>query len=157
MGLSQNEKIYKKGPSQNKKNYAFYSIIFFIKIQKTIVFFWKKYIIIYVRKGMIFLEEIIKKLIEFDEDAKNKINSVKQKEENIEEEINSKLKSEKEKIDNQYVFKRKSLKEKYDKIYQENCERINSEKEKQINSLRQKYQEEGSSIVDKIVNSIINI
>lgn len=106
---------------------------------------------------MIFLEEIIKKLIEFDEDAKNKINSVKQKEENIEEEINSKLKSEKEKIDNQYVFKRKSLKEKYDKIYQENCERINSEKEKQINYLRQKYQEEGSSIVDKIVNSIINI
>ena len=78
---------------------------------------------------MIFLEEIIKKLIEFDEDAKNKINSVKQKEENIEEEINSKLKSEKEKIDNQYVFKRKSLKEKYDKIYQENCERINSEKD----------------------------
>ena len=140
MGLSPNEKIYKKGPSQNEKNYAFYSIIFFIKIKKTIVFFWKKYIIIYVRKGMIFLEEIIKKLIEFDEDAKNKINSVKQKEENIEEEINSKLKS-----------------EKYDKIYQENCERINSEKEKQINSLRQKYQEEGSSIVDKIVNSIINI
>ena len=138
-------------------HFTFYSIIFFIKIQKTIVFFWKKYIIIYVRKGMIFLEEIIKKLIEFDEDAKNKINSVKQKEENIEEEINSKLKSEKEKIDNQYVFKRKSLKEKYDKIYQENCERINSEKEKQINSLRQKYQEEGSSIVDKIVNSIINI
>ena len=106
---------------------------------------------------MIFLEEIIKKLIEFDEDAKNKVNSIKQKEENIEEEINSKLKSEKEKIDNQYAFKRKNLKEKYDKIYQENCERINSEKEKQINSLRQKYQEEGSIIVDKIVNSIINI
>ena len=106
---------------------------------------------------MIFLEEIIKKLIEFDENAKNKINSIKQKEENIEEEINSKLKTEKEKIDNQYVFKRKNLKEKYDKIYQENCARINSEKEKQINYLRQKYQEEGSSIVDKIVNSIINI
>ena len=106
---------------------------------------------------MIFLEEIIKKLIEFDENAKNKINSIKQKEENIEEEINSKLKTEKEKIDNQYVFKRKNLKEKYDKLYQENCEKINSEKEKQINLLRQKYQEEGSSIVDKIVNSIINI
>ena len=105
---------------------------------------------------MIFLEEIIKKLIEFDEDAKNKVNSIKQKEENIEEEINSKLKSEKEKIDNQYAFKRKNLKEKYDKIYQENCERINSEKEKQINYLRQKYEEEGSSIVEKIVNSIIN-
>ena len=138
-------------------HFTFYSIIFFIKIQKTIVFFWKKYIIIYVRKGMIFLEEIIKKLIEFDENAKNKINSIKQKEENIEEEINSKLKTEKEKIDNQYVFKRKNLKEKYDKLYQENCEKINSEKEKQINLLRQKYQEEGSSIVDKIVNSIINI
>lgn len=106
---------------------------------------------------MIFLEEIIKELIKFDETAKNKINEINQKKDNIEEEINNQLKAEKEKIDNQYVFKRKSLKEQYDKIYAENCERINGETEKQIEYLRQKYKTEGSALVDQIVNSIINI
>ena len=105
---------------------------------------------------MIFLEEVIKKLIEIDEKAKNKINTIKQKEDNIEEEISAKLKAEKEKIDNQYVLKRKSLKDKFDKLYQENCDRINVEKETQIKLLRQKYNDDGENIVDKIIYSIIN-
>lgn len=103
------------------------------------------------------MEEIIKSLIDIDEKAIDKINDIKQKEDNIEEEINSKLKTEKEKIDSQYVLKRKGLKDKYDKIYQENCERINQEKEAQIDFLRQKYNEDGERIVDKIVDSIINV
>ena len=102
------------------------------------------------------LEEIIKNLIDIDEKAKNKINEIHQKEDNIEEEINIKLKTEKEKIDSQYVLKKKSLKGKYDNIYQENCNRINEEKENQIAFLRQKYNEDGENIVDRIVNSIIN-
>ena len=106
---------------------------------------------------MIILEEIIKELIKFDENAKNKINEINQKKDNIEEEINNQLKAEKEKIDNQYAFKRKSLKEQYDKIYAENCERINGETEKQIEYLRQKYKTDGSTLVDQIVNSIINV
>lgn len=124
---------------------------------KTIVIFLKKYIIIHIRKEMIFLEEIIKKLIEYDENAKNRITSIKKIEENIEEEINVRLKSEKEKIDNQFVFKRKSLKEKYDRIYQENCERINKEKEKQIDYLKQKYRTDGDILVNQIINNIINV
>ena len=106
---------------------------------------------------MMFLEEVIKKLIEIDEKAKNKINTIKQKEDNIEEEIGAKLKAEKEKIDGQYVLKRKSLKDKFDKIYQDNCDRINAEKEGQISLLRQKYDADGEGIVDKIVHSIINV
>ena len=123
---------------------------------KTIVFFLKKYIIMY-KKWDDILEEIIKELIKFDENAKNKINEINQKKDNIEEEINNQLKAEKEKIDNQYVFKRKSLKEQYDKIYEENCERINGETEKQIEYLRQKYKTDVSALVDQIVNSIINV
>ena len=123
---------------------------------KTLVFFLKKYIIMY-KKWDDILEEIIKELIKFDENAKNKINKINQKKDNIEEEINNQLKAEKEKIDNQYVFKRKSLKEQYDKIYEENCERINGETEKQIEYLRQKYKTDGSALVDQIVNSIINV
>lgn len=123
---------------------------------KTLVFFLKKYIIMY-KKWDDILEEIIKELIKFDENAKNKINEINQKKDNIEEEINNQLKAEKEKIDNQYVFKRKSLKEQYDKIYEENCERINGETEKQIEYLRQKYKTDGSALVDQIVNSIINV
>ena len=105
---------------------------------------------------MIFLEEIIKKLIEFDENAKNKIISIQQKEDNIEEEISSRLKEEKEKIDNQFIVRKKALKERYDKIYQENCEIINKEKEKQIENLRQKYETDGDSFVEQILNNIIN-
>lgn len=105
---------------------------------------------------MIFLEEIIKKLIEFDENAKNKIISIKQKEDNLEEEISSRLKAEKEKIDNQFIVRKKALKERYDKIYQENCEIINKEKEKQIENLRQKYETDGDSFVEQILNNIIN-
>ena len=103
------------------------------------------------------MEEIIKSIIEIDEKAKDKINDIMQKEDNIEEEISNQLKLEKEKIDNQYVFKRKSLKERYDQIYQENCERINKEKEMQIESLKQKYRADGERIVEKIVSSIINV
>lgn len=106
---------------------------------------------------MIFLEEIIKELIRFDETAKNKINEINQKKDNIEEEINNQLKSEKEKIDNQYVFKIKSLKEQYDRVYQENCERINRETEKQIKYLRQKQKTEGDVLVNQIINNIINV
>ena len=105
---------------------------------------------------MIFLEEIIKKLIEFDENAKNKIISIQQKEDNLEEEISSRLKAEKEKIDNQFIVRKKALKERYDKIYQENCEIINKEKEKQIENLRQKYETDGDSFVEQILNNIIN-
>ena len=124
---------------------------------KTIVIFLKKYIIIHIRKEMILLEEIIKKLIKFDEDAKNKINSIKRVEESIEEEISARLETEKEKIDNQYVFKKKNLKEKYDKIYQENCERINNEKEKQIDYLKQKHRTDEDILVNQIINNIINV
>ena len=106
---------------------------------------------------MILLEEIIKKLIKFDEDAKNKINSIKRVEESIEEEISARLETEKEKIDNQYVFKKKNLKEKYDKIYQENCERINNEKEKQIDYLKQKHRTDEDILVNQIINNIINV
>ena len=106
---------------------------------------------------MMFLEEIIKRLIEFDEDAKNKIIGIKQKEDNWEEEINARLKAEKERIDDQFVFKKKILKEKYDMIYQENCEKIDIEKGKQIELLKQKYEAEGDSLVEQIVNRIINI
>lgn len=105
---------------------------------------------------MIFLEEIIKKLIEFDENAKNRIISIQQKEDNIEEEISLRLKEEKEKIDNQFIVRKKALKERYDKIYQENCEIINKEKEKQIENLRQKYETDGDSFVEQILNNIIN-
>ncbi len=105
---------------------------------------------------MIFLEEIIKKLIEFDENAKNKIISIQQKEDNIEEEISSRLKEEKEKIDNKFVFKKNNLREKYDRIYQENCERIDKEKQKQIEIIKQKFEIDGDSYVEQIVNRIIN-
>ena len=105
---------------------------------------------------MIFLEEIIKKLIEFDENAKNRIISIQQKEDNIEEEISSRLKEEKEKIDNKFVFKKNNLREKYDRIYQENCERIDKEKQKQIEIIKQKFEIDGDSYVEQIVNRIIN-
>jgi len=105
---------------------------------------------------MIFLEEIIKKLIEFDENAKNKIISIQQKEDNIEEEISSRLKEEKEKIDNKFVFKKNNLREKYDRIYQENCERIDKEKQKQIEIIKQKFEIDGDSFVEQILNNIIN-
>lgn len=103
------------------------------------------------------MEEIIKRLIEFDEDAKNKIIGIKQKEDNLEEEINARLKAEKERLDDQFVFKKKILKEKYEKIYQENCEKIDIEKGKQIELLKQKYEAEGDRLVEQIVNRIINI
>ena len=104
---------------------------------------------------MIFLEEIIKKLIEFDENAKNRIISIQQKEDNIEEEISSRLKEEKEKIDNKFVFKKNNLREKYDRIYQENCERIDKEKRKQIEIIKQKFEIDGDSFVEQILNNII--
>lgn len=142
-----------KGNNTYKRYITKNNVSFFYK---TLVFFLKKYIIMY-KKWDDILEEIIKELIKFDENAKNKINEINQKKDNIEEEINNQLKAEKEKIDNQYVFKRKSLKEQYDKIYEENCERINGETEKQIEYLRQKYKTDGSALVDQIVNSIINV
>ena len=45
------------------------------------------------------MEDIINKIIELDNNAKNKINAIKEKEENIESYVNEKLQIEKEKID----------------------------------------------------------
>ena len=85
------------------------------------------------------MEVILNKLIDLDNQAKSKILQIKQKEENIETYISETLEKEKKVIDNRFLYKRKKIQEKYDNMFKEAKNRLNEEKYKQINILREKY------------------
>ena len=102
------------------------------------------------------MENIINKIIELDQNAKRKISTIKEKEENMETYINEKLKVEKEKIDNKYLYKKKNLQEKYDSNYEQRKLDLDEYKQKQIIQLQTKYEGEKKDILQKIINSIIS-
>mgnify|MGYP001257957207 CR=1 FL=1 len=62
---------------------------------------------------MIFLEMILNKIVALDEEAKQKITEIKEKEENIETYISEEIEKEKEKIDAKFLYKRKNLEIKF--------------------------------------------
>ena len=108
-----------------------------------------------IRKRVIFLENIINKIIELDEQAKRKIKTIKEKEENIEIYINEKLKIEKEKIDNKFLYKKRKIQKKYDLNFEQSKLKIDEYKKKQITELQKIYEQEKQDIMQKIVESII--
>ena len=104
---------------------------------------------------MILLENIINKIIELDENAKRKIRTIKEKEENIEIYINEKLKIEKEKIDNKFLYKKRNIQEKYDLNFEQSKLKIDEYKKNQIMEWQKVYEQEKQDIMQKIVQSII--
>lgn len=101
------------------------------------------------------MEVILNKLIDLDNQAKSKILQIKQKEENIETYISETLEKEKKVIDNRFLYKRKKIQEKYDNMFKEAKNRLNEEKYKQINILREKYEQNKQQIIEKTLNEIV--
>lgn len=101
------------------------------------------------------MEVILNKIIDLDNQAKSKILQIKQKEENIETYISETLEKEKKVIDNRFLYKRKKIQEKYDNMFEEAKNRLNEEKYKQINILREKYEQNKQQIIEKTLNEIV--
>ena len=101
------------------------------------------------------MEVILNKIIDLDNQAKSKILQIKQKEENIETYISETLEKEKKVIDNRFLYKRKKIQEKYDNMFEEAKNRLNEEKYKQINILREKYKQNKQQIIEKTLNEIV--
>ena len=60
------------------------------------------------------MDGILNKIINLDNQAKNKIIQIKQKEENIETYISETIEKEKKEIDSRFLYKRTVTQEKYD-------------------------------------------
>lgn len=101
------------------------------------------------------MEDVIKKIIEIDNYAKNKIKDIQKKQENIEGLIEKKLIEEKNKIDNRYAYKRKKIQEKYDQLFEIERNKLEENKQKQITKLQEVYKNDKSKILNKLINSII--
>ena len=101
------------------------------------------------------MEVILNKIIDLDNQAKSKILQIKQKEENIETYISETLEKEKKVIDNRFLYKRKKIQEKYDNMFEEAKNRLNEEKYKQINILREKYEQNKQQIIEKTLNESV--
>ena len=82
------------------------------------------------------MDGILNKIINLDNQAKNKIIQIKQKEENIETYISETIEKEKKEIDSRFLYKRKITQEKYDKMFEESKKKLDEEKDKQINKMR---------------------
>ena len=100
------------------------------------------------------MDGILNKIINLDNQAKNKIIQIKQKEENIETYISETIEKEKKEIDSRFLYKRKITQEKYDKIKKVLDARV-IEKDKQINKIREKYEQEKQQIIEKMLSEIV--
>ena len=94
------------------------------------------------------MDGILNKIINLDNQAKNKIIQIKQKEENIETYISETIEKEKKEIDSRFLYKRKITQEKYDKMFEESKKKLDEEKDKQID-LMAEYIESKKILVDK--------
>lgn len=101
------------------------------------------------------MEEIIKQIINLDRNAVLKVKNIKEKEDNIEIYVNEKLKIERQKIDNRYLYKRKKIQEKYDLLFEKNKIELNQKKEDQIKKIDEKYILEKESIVNNVLEKIL--
>ena len=101
------------------------------------------------------MDVILNKIINLDNQAKNKIIQIKQKEENIETYISETIEKEKKEIDSRFLYKRKITQEKYDKMFEESKKKLDEEKDKQINKIREKYEQEKQQIIEKMLSEIV--
>ena len=76
------------------------------------------------KKGDDFLEELINQIVELDNHAKEKIRSIKDKEDNIETYISETLEKEKKKLDSRYVFMKKNAEERFNNKFAQEKERL---------------------------------
>lgn len=74
------------------------------------------------------MDGILNKIINLDNQAKNKIIQIKQKEENIETYISETIEKEKKEIDSRFLYKRKITQEKYDKMFEESKKKLDRRK-----------------------------
>lgn len=104
---------------------------------------------------MMFLENIINKMIELDDNAKAKIREIKEKEENIETYISERLEKEKEQIDTRFAFRKKNLQEKYDVMLEEEKMKLEEKKKEKIKNLQEKYEQEKDKILEELLREIV--
>ena len=119
------------------------------------------------------MDGILNKIINLDNQAKNKIIQIKQKEENIETYISETIEKEKKEIDSRFLYKinievstlttqiseneqkLSNAQEKYDKMFEESKKKLDEEKDKQINKIREKYEQEKQQIIEKMLSEIV--
>lgn len=105
---------------------------------------------------MMIMEMILNKIIDLDNQAKSKILTIKEKEENIETYVSEKIEKEKALIDSRISFKKKKLQEKYDLMLEQEKTRLDEEKNRQIAILHEKYEQEKQKIIEQTINQILN-
>lgn len=101
------------------------------------------------------MENIIDKIIELDNAAKNKILEIKEREDNIETYISKQIEKEKENIDSRFLLKKKILQEKYNEKFEKKKEELNIYKSQQIKVIQERYEKEREKIINKIIDEIV--
>lgn len=101
------------------------------------------------------MESIINKIIEIDNMAKSKIDTIKKEEDNIETHISEKLEKEKDIIDNKYAYKKKNLQERADIMFEEKKAKLEEEKARQKAKLQNQYKQSEQEILEKLLDGII--
>ena len=101
------------------------------------------------------MEELINQIVELDNHAKEKIRSIKDKEDNIETYISETLEKEKKKLDSRFVFMKKNAEERFNNKFAQEKERLDKSKTEELEKLRQKYSKQKDTILRNLVDSII--
>ncbi len=102
------------------------------------------------------MEDILKKIIQIDNNAKDIVKEEKKKQSNIEEFIENEFQMKKIILDLEYKDEIKKQKEKYEKMFEEKKKQIDNKVENKINNLEIEYKEKENKIISEIINSIKN-
>jgi hypothetical protein len=103
------------------------------------------------------VEEIINKLIEIDNESRNKIEVAERTKENIDEMIDEKLQKEKQKIDSLYSAKIRLKQDEYKTKLENEEVRVENETNNKILNINEKYLKNKENISEMIFKKIINI
>lgn len=103
------------------------------------------------------MEEIINKLIEIDNESRNKIEVAERTKENIDEMIDEKLQKEKQKIDSLYSAKIRLKQDEYKTKLENEEVRVENETNNKILNINEKYLKNKENISEMIFKKIINI
>ncbi len=94
-------------------------------------------------------------LIAVDEACKAVLQELQEKKENIEYLVNDELVKRKEEIKTKYKFKMDMRKNEYDRKLMENSQRIETNKNQEIEQIKAQYEQEKSNLIQDMLQSIL--
>ena len=101
------------------------------------------------------MEEILNSLISIDDECKKVLHSLEERQDNIEYLVNDELSKRKNEIKTKYKFKIDMRKNEYDMKLSEMQKEISSRKLREIEEIKEKYNNEKEELLNNIVKEIL--